>query len=164
MYLYHSVIERDNGDFVNPQRVLDEGLNIQTETRWYTNGGSLYPEITEHYKPIHSPKWIDFKLAVGADLNAPPKPYYRFSVFSEKILVFNRDVSSDLFAYIEDEYMEAEAGKGYFTVGLPSKEELVKQYWESMFTVEDFIKYKPYNNPEVLIFETVPAKIIEYKI
>ncbi|WP_026673717.1 hypothetical protein [Alkalihalobacterium bogoriense] len=162
MYLYHTIMEQDSHVYISPEIVLDEGLNNRTVTRWYTNGGNLFPEITDRYKPINSPKWLDFKMALGADLVPPTKPYYRFSNFSNKILVFNGELSSDLFAYIEDGYMEAEVGAGYFTEGLPSKEDLVKLYWESMLTIEEYINHKPYKNPEVLIFETVPAKLIEY--
>ncbi|MEH7126272.1 hypothetical protein V7127_23975, partial [Bacillus sp. JJ1773] len=61
-------------------------------------------------------------------------------VHSEKILVFNLDISSDLFAYIEDKY---DGGKGYFIEGIPSKENLMKQYWESMSTHDDYLKHKP---------------------
>ncbi|MET3508324.1 hypothetical protein [Halalkalibacter oceani] len=108
MYLYHKVMEQDSGVYISPKRALDEGLNSRTVTRWYTNGGSLFPEITDRYKPINTPVWIDFKIAIGAELAPPPKPYFRFSNFSDKIAVFNRELSSDLFAYIEDEYMEEE--------------------------------------------------------
>ncbi|MDF9413195.1 hypothetical protein E1B06_16045 [Brevibacillus laterosporus] len=162
MYLYHTVIEQDSDIHINPQNALNEGLNIRTVTRLYTNGGDLYPEITDRFKSINSPKWIDFKIAFGAELVLPTKPYLRFPTFSDKILVFNQDISSDLFAYIEDEYMEEETGGGYFTEGLPSKEDLVSQYWESMLTIEEYLNYKPYKEPEILIFETVPAKLIEY--
>ncbi|MDM5450950.1 hypothetical protein [Peribacillus simplex] len=70
------------------------------------------------------------------------KPYFQFPVFSDKVLVFNRDISSDLFAFIEDKF---DGGKGYFVEGLPSKEELMKQYWESMNTLDEFL------NPSLLI-------------
>jgi hypothetical protein len=79
-------------------------------------------------------------------------------MFSEKILVFNFDLSSDLFAYIEDEY---DGSRGHFVEGLPSKEELMKEYWKSMIPLSEYLKHKPFNNPEVYIFEQVPAGIID---
>ena len=43
-----------------------------------------------------------------------------------------------------------------------TKEDLIKKYWESMNTLDGYLKHKPYNYPEILIFEPVPAKLIEY--
>ncbi|KIL72981.1 hypothetical protein SD78_3169 [Bacillus badius] len=82
---------------------------------------------------------------------------------TEKVLVFNREISSDLFAYVEDEYMKGETGEeGYFTKGLPSKEDLMKQYWESMMVADEYLKRKPYKHPEILVFETIEKHFLEY--
>lgn len=151
--------EKDSDIYISPQNALDKGLNHKTLTRWYANGGNLFPELTERFRPINSPKWIDFKIAFGADLEPYEKPHLRFPVHSEKILVFNLDISSDLFAYIEDKY---DGGRGYFTEGLPSKEDLIKEYWGSMNTLDGYLKHKPYKKPEILIFEPVPAMLINY--
>ncbi|MFE7064542.1 hypothetical protein ACFVAD_20615 [Sutcliffiella sp. NPDC057660] len=159
MFLYHMVIQNDSDINIDPQKVLAEGLNHRTATRWYTNSGNLFPELTESFRPTNSPKWLDFKVAFGTDLEPYEKPHFRFPMFSDKILVFNRDISSDLFAYIEDKY---DGGRGYFVEGLASKEDLMKQYWESMNTLVEYLKNKPFNNPEIYIFEPVPAKLIEY--
>ncbi|GIN84794.1 hypothetical protein J6TS2_11800 [Heyndrickxia sporothermodurans] len=159
MFLYHMVIHNECEINISPQRVLKEGLNNKTATKWYSISGNLFPELTKRFKPVNLPKWIDFKVAFGADLEEYEKPFYRFSVFSDKILVFNRDISSDLFAYIEDKY---DGGRGYFVDGLPSKEDLMKQYWKSMNTLDEYLKNKPFNNPELYIFEQVPAKLIDY--
>lgn len=153
------VIHNEFGINISPQRVLKEGLNHKTATRWYSKSSDLFPELTERYRPANSPKWIDFKVAFRADLEEYEKPFYRFPAFSDKILVFNRDISSDLFAYIEDTY---DGGRGYFVEGLPSKEDLMKQYWESMNTLDEYLKNNPFNNPELYIFEQVPAKLIDY--
>ncbi|WEG15077.1 hypothetical protein PQ478_11030 [Alkalihalophilus pseudofirmus] len=159
MFLYHNVIEDDNNLSISPQRVLKEGLNLKTATRWYSRGANCFPELTDRFKPVNLPEWIDFKVAFGADLKPYQKPYFRFPVFSEKILVFNMDISSDLFAHIEDIY---DGGRGYLVKGLSSKEDLIKEYWKSMNTLADYLKHKPYNNPEVYIFDQVPAKLIDY--
>ncbi|MBT2682214.1 hypothetical protein [Bacillus sp. ISL-37] len=158
MFLYHRVIKDDDDLGICPQRVLKEGLNRTTATRWYSRGANFFPELTERFRPENSPKWIDFKVAFGADLEPYEKPYFRFPMFSEKILVFNFDISSDLFAHLEDLY---DGGKGNFVEGLPSKEELMKEYWKSMIPLSEYLMHKPFNNPEVYIFEQVPAGIIE---
>lgn len=144
---------------ISTQRVLKEGLNHRTATRWYSRGANFFPELTERFRPVNLPKWLDFKVAFGADLEPYEKPYFRFPVFSDQILVFNFDISSDLFAHVEDKY---DGGRGYFTEGLPSKEDLMKGYWESMMTLSEYLKYKPFNNPEIYIFEQVPAKLIDF--
>ena len=58
--------------------------------------------------------------------------------------------------------MQQETGEGYFTVGLPSKEDLVKRYWQSMLTIDEYLTYKPYDNAEILIFTPVPPELLEY--
>lgn len=163
MELYHYVgYEQDSRQYMNPHPALTEGLNIITKTGRYTNGGRLFPEITERYRPKSAQTWIVFDQAVGAEFTKPSTPYLKFPVFTHHIYIFNREISGDLFAYIEDDYMKAETGGGYFTVGLPSKEDLVKQYWESMISLEDYCATKPYENPEILIFDTVPPELLEY--
>ncbi|GAM12326.1 hypothetical protein [Mesobacillus selenatarsenatis] len=159
MFLYHIIIEDIDDAGIPPQRVLKEGLNRSTATRWYSRGANFFPELTERFRPDKSPKWIDFKVAFGADLEPYEKPYFRFPLFSEKILVFNFDISSDLFAFIEDEY---DGGRGKFVEGIPSKEELMKEYWKSMIPLSAYLKLKPFNNPEVYIFEQVPAELIDF--
>ena len=42
----------------------------------------MFPDLTDHFKPINSPKWIDFKIAFGADLEPYEKPHLRFPVHS----------------------------------------------------------------------------------
>ncbi|MCJ8007237.1 hypothetical protein ACFFF5_07000 [Lederbergia wuyishanensis] len=159
MFLYHMVIHNDIDVNISSQTVLKKGLNHTTATKWYSNSGNLFPELTDRFRPENLPKWIDFKVAFRADLEGYEKPYYRFPVFSDKILVFNFDISSDLFAYIEDMY---DGGRGRFVEGVPSKEDLMKQYWASMNTLDEFLKNKPFDNPELYIFEPVPANLIDY--
>lgn len=156
MFLYHRYDQDLN---ISPQRVLKEGLNHRTATRWYSRGAKFFPELTEQFRPVNSPKWIDFKVAFGADLEPFEKPYFRFPVFSEKILVFNFEISSDLFAHLEDLY---DGGKGHFIDGVPSKEELMKEYWKSMMPLSDYLKHRPFENTEVYIFEQVPGELIEF--
>ncbi|WP_404356463.1 hypothetical protein LG291_23200 [Cytobacillus firmus] len=150
MFLYHMVIHNNNGENISPQRVLKEGLNHKTATRWYSRGANFFPQLTKRFRPVNLPKWIDFKVAFGADLEPYEIPYFRFPVSSDKILVFNFDISSDLLAHIE------------LVEGLPSKEDLMKEYWESMTTLAEYLKHKPFNNPEVYIFEPVPPNLIVY--
>jgi hypothetical protein len=156
LFLYHRY---DHDLSISPQRVLKEGLNRRTATRWYSRGANFFPELTEQFRPANLPTWLDFKVAFGADLEPYEKPYYRFPMFSDKILVFNFDLSSDLFAYLEDLY---DGGNGHFVEGLPSKEELMKEYWRSMIPLSEYLEHKPFNKPEVYIFVQVPGELIEF--
>ncbi|GLB61610.1 hypothetical protein [Cytobacillus sp. NCCP-133] len=70
-------------------RCFKEGLNHKTATKWYSDSDDLFPELTERFRPANLSKWIDFKFAIKADLEAYEKPYYRFPVFSDKVFVFN---------------------------------------------------------------------------
>ncbi|WP_226669652.1 hypothetical protein [Metabacillus litoralis] len=159
MFLYHMVIHNDFEVNISPQRVLQEGLSHKTATRWYSKINDLFPELIEIYRPENLPKWVDFKNAFKADLEEYEKPFYRFPRLTDKILVFNGEITSDLFAYIEDIY---DGGRGYLVEGLPSKEDLIKQYWDSMNTLDEYLKNVPYNNPDIYIFDQVPAKLIDY--
>lgn len=160
MFLYHVIIRNDDlGEYFSPAIVLKEGLNRKTATKWYGNSGNFFPDLTIRFRPANLPKWVDFNVAFGAGLEEYDIPHYRFPVFSDKILVFNRDIASDLFSYIEDIY---DGGNGRIVEGLPSKEDLMKNYWASMNTLEEFLKNKPYNNPEIYIFEQVPSKLIDF--
>lgn len=38
----------------------------------------------------------------------------------------------------------------------------MKRYWASMNTLDDILKNKPFNSPELYIFEQAPAKLINY--
>ena len=61
LYLYHMVIGGKDGDiYISPQNALNKGLSHNTITRWYANGGNLFPELTERFRPLNSSKWIDF--------------------------------------------------------------------------------------------------------
>ena len=163
LYLYHIVFEEDDDRYVDPLIALKNGLRRDTVARFYSNGGRLFPELTNRTRPTNAEQWIDFSIALGADFKPISKHYLKFPIVTEKVLIFNRDISSDLFAYVEDEYMKVETDEeGYFTKGLSSKEDLVKQYWESMITVEEYLKRKPYKNPEILVFETIPKEFLEY--
>ncbi|GLY11195.1 hypothetical protein [Pseudobacillus badius] len=163
MYLYHIVFEQDDDRYADPQIALNKGLSKNTAARFYSNGGRLFPELTTLTRPSNAEQWIDFSMAFGADFDPISKHYLKFPMVTKKVLVFNREISSDLFAYVEDEYMKGETGEeGYFTKGLPSKEDLMKQYWESMMVADEYLKRKPYKHPEILVFETIEKHFLEY--
>ncbi|MEG0472628.1 MAG: hypothetical protein RR588_09855 [Solibacillus sp.] len=164
MQLYHFISWNPEviNTFNSHENALKDGLNHHTRTGYYTIGGDLFPELTEKLRPPHAESWVDFNKAFGAHLEQPERPYLTFPLATNKILVFNRDLSSDLFSYIEDEYMKHETGGGYFTVGLPSKEDLITQYWDSMMELDDYLAKKPYKNAEILIFTTVRPELLEY--
>ena len=163
MELYHYVgYEHDSRQYMDHHQALTKGLSVMTKTGRYTNGGRLFPEITEKFRPKGAETWIVFDEAVGAEFTQPSTPHFKFPVFTHQIYIFNKEISSDLFAYIEDEYMKGETGGGYFTKGLPSKEDLVKQYWDSMISLEDYCATKPYKEAEILLFDTVPPELLEF--
>jgi hypothetical protein len=42
-----------------------------------------------------------------------------------------------------------------------SIEHWVAKYWESMMTLEEYLEKRPYEKPEISIFESVPKEIIQ---
>ena len=129
------IIDNNVVDNITPQIVMKEGLNRKSSTKGYSNNGNFFPKLTARFRPANLPKWIDLNVAFGVDLEIFGKPYYQFPMFNEQVLVFNRDIASYLFAYIEDIY---DGGTGRIVEGLPSKEELMKSYWASMSTLDNF--------------------------
>ena len=86
MFLYHLVIEDDIDSSISPQRVLKEGLNHGTATKWYSRGANFFPDLTERFRPGNLPTWIDFEVAFGANLEPyEEQSYFRFPAFSDKV-------------------------------------------------------------------------------
>ncbi|MDQ0298081.1 hypothetical protein J2S78_000489 [Salibacterium salarium] len=79
----------------------------------------------------------------------------RFPIFTKQIYVFDKEITTDLFGYIENEYVEEMDGRGVIEPGFPAKEELMKKYWESRMHLDDYLDLdkKPYQDPEILVLK-----------
>ncbi|WP_242064673.1 hypothetical protein [Lysinibacillus sphaericus] len=60
------MFEQDDDRYVDPQIALNNGLSKNTVARFSSNGGRLFPELTDLTRPINAEQWIDFSIAFGA--------------------------------------------------------------------------------------------------
>ncbi|WP_211202263.1 hypothetical protein [Salicibibacter cibarius] len=105
---------------------------------------------------------MDFELAYQVFLSPMTfSNYLRFPLSTNDVYAFNKDISTDLFGYVEEESMGSEYKYGMFTNDLPSKQALMEQYWHSKLLLSDYLDEKPYANAEFLVFNNIPAHLLE---
>ncbi len=159
--LYHAILPANHEHHVSIQNVMSNGINFLTKSNnWYGNGGGVELQITEMTRPRNVPTWVDFKMTVGVDL-APhiPRTFF-FPIFTDKILIFDGDISMSISdqafyennKYTFDEALDFDTGK--------SIEYWIKKYWDSMMTLEEYSNKLQYQRPEILVFESIPKEII----
>ena len=159
--MYHAYLPENHEYHVSFEEVMNGGINYSTKSNnRYSNGGKVKFDITEQLRPPNIPVWLNFKEAIGVDLVNRFSKSFCFPVFTDKIRVFNGDISLSIYdqAFYEDlKDFDEEALN--FDTG-ESLEYWIKLYWDSMSTVEEYLRKQPYPNPEALIFTSVPKEII----
>ncbi|UHA72537.1 DNA polymerase III [Paenibacillus sp. 481] len=162
IFLYHAYLPENHEHHVALEEIMNEGIKHSTKSNErYSNGGAIKPELTKQLKPSGVPVWVNFEAVIGVDLfNRFSKSFF-FPVFTDKIQVFNSEVSLSIYdqAFYEDlKDFDEEALN--FDTG-ETIEYWISEYWKSMITLEEYLLKKPFQKPEVLIFETVPPEIIQ---
>lgn len=160
--MYHAYLPENHEYHVSLEEVMIGGIKYSTKSNnRYSNGGRVKFEITELLRPSNTPDWLNFKEAIGVDMTNRFSKSFGFPIFTDKILVFDGDISLSIYdqAFYEDlKDFDEEALN--FDTG-ETIEYWIKLYWNSMKTLEDYLIKKPYPKPEVLIFESVPKEIIQ---
>ncbi|WP_369683863.1 DNA polymerase III [Salipaludibacillus sp. LMS25] len=160
--LYHAFLPEKHQHYVPFKEIMEHGIKSTTHSNYvYGNGGSIDLETTEKLKPIKAPDWIDFTKTVRADIANQFSKSFCFPVFTDKILIFDGDISLSVYDqafYDENKYTFEEALD--FDTG-ETIEHWIKLYWDSMMTLEEYLIKRPYPKSEVLIFEPVPKDIIK---
>lgn len=160
--MYHAYLPENHEYHVSVEEVMIGGIKYSTKSNnRYSNGGKVKLEITEQLRPFDTPDWLNFKEAIGVDLTNRFSRSFCFPIFTEKILVFNGDISLSIYdqAFYEDlkdfdeEALNFDTGKDI--------EHWIKLYWDSMMTLEEYLRKRPYPKPEVLIFVSVPKEFIQ---
>lgn len=160
--LYHAYLPGNHEHHVSLEEVMSGGIKYSTKSNnRYSNGGRVKFEITELLRPSNIPDWLNFKEAIGVDLSNRFSKSFCFPIFTDKILVFDGDISLSIYdqAFYED-FKDFDEEALNFDTG-ETIEYWVKLYWKSMMLLEDYLIKKPYSKPEVLIFESVPKEIIQ---
>lgn len=161
-FLYHILLPENHQCYVSVEEIKENGIDAATKSNnWYTCGGKVNLVITNNLKPFGVPNWVDFSKAIITDTIQIHTESFYFPVFTDKILVFNGEISSliyDQAFYDDNKYMFEEASG--FDTG-KNIDQLIKEYWYSMNTLEKYILNKPYGKPEIIIFEPIPKEIIQ---
>ncbi|QCT01668.1 hypothetical protein E6C60_0949 [Paenibacillus algicola] len=159
--MYHAYLPENHAHFVPEEQVMQEGIQSFTESNnRYSNGGRVKIEKTESLRPVNTPNWVNFKEAIGVDISNRFFKSYCFPVFTDKIRVFDADISISIYdqAFYDDfnafdeEALNFDTGK--------SIEYWIKLYWDSMMTLQEYFLKRPYPKPEILVFESIPKEII----
>lgn len=160
--LYHVLLPKNHEFYVSIEEILDNEITSSIKSNyWYSCGGKVKPEITKKLRPFGVPNWVDFDKAIGVDLIQRTETSLCFPIFTEKVMVFDKDISSLIYdqSFFEDNQYTFEEAINFDTG--KSIEELILSYWGSMIPLKEYMKEKPYNNPEILLFEPVPKEIIK---
>lgn len=160
--LYHAYLPKNHEYHVSLEEVMNGGIKYFTKSNnRYSNGGGVKFEITELLRPFNTPDWINFKEAIGVDKTNRFYRSFCFPIFTDKILVFDGDISLSIYdqAFYED-FKDFDEEALNFDTG-KTIEYWIKLYWKSMMTLEDYSIKNSYSKPEVLIFESVPKEIIQ---
>ncbi|OMF86273.1 hypothetical protein BK146_27810 [Paenibacillus sp. FSL R7-0333] len=77
-------------------------------------------------------------------------------------MVFDSDIASLVTdQYYYDVLLVDEEERDSFYTGLTMKE-ICKQYWGTMMKFSDYLREKPYPNPEILIFKDIPKQHLSF--
>ncbi|MEI3604179.1 DNA polymerase III [Pseudogracilibacillus sp. SE30717A] len=160
--LYHAYLPKNHEHHVSLKEVMSGGIQYSTKSNnRYSNGGRVKFEITELLRPSNTPDWLNFKEAIGVDITNRFSKSFCFPVFTDKILVFDGDISFSIYdqAFYEDFKDFDEEALNFYTG--ETIEYWIKLYWKSMMPFEEYLIKKSYPKPEVLIFESIPKEIIQ---
>ncbi|MCM3036846.1 DNA polymerase III [Bacillus pumilus] len=161
--LYHAYFPESHEFHVSQQEVMNSGIKYSMKSNHrYSNGGRVKLEITENLRPSDISKWINFKEAIGADIINRFSESFCFPIFTDKIFVFDSEISLSIYdqAFYED-MKEFDEEALNFDTG-ETIDYWIEQYWKSMIPLKDYLRKRPYPKPEVLIFEPVPKEIISF--
>lgn len=160
--LYHVYLPESHEFYVSKEIIMSGGINYTTKSNnRYSNGGGVELDVTERFRPLNTPNWVNFREAIGVEMANRFTRSFCFPEFTSKILVFDGDISLSIYdqAFYEDlKHTDEEALN--FDTG-ESLEHWVKLYWDSLTTLDEYRAKKPYPKPEVLVFESIPKEIIQ---
>lgn len=159
--MYHAYLPENHEHFISEEQVMQEGIQFSTKSNnRYSNGGRVKIEKTESLRPFDAPDWVNFKEAIGVDISNRFSKSFCFPVFTNKILVFDGEVSLSIYDQaFYDDFKDFDEEALNFDTG-ESIEHWIKLYWDSMVTLQEYLLKRSYPKPEVLVFESIPKEII----
>lgn len=160
--LYHAVLPENHEFHVSTHEVLINGISSSTKSNlWYRNVSKVVPDLFNKLRPNGLFDWIDFKRVVNADLFQKTSECFCFPIFTNKILVFDGEIANSIY-----DQVFYEENKDFFEEALDfdtgeSLDYWIRNYWDSLMTFDEFILKKTYENPDVLLFSSIPKEIIK---
>jgi hypothetical protein len=147
--------------YVSKEEIMSVGLTAKTKSNLGPSVGLGNPMFkdTPYANLVDKPIWLKFENAIPCWLEKPKGDYVCFPDFTDKIMVFNEEISYQIVQQEYYELLEGDEEQYAFYTGRNLKE-LYSEYWGSMMTLEDYLKHKPYPESEVLIFEDIPPKYL----
>lgn len=159
--LYHAYLPGNNEHHISLDEVKRGGINYSSKSNnRYSNGGRVKLEVTERFRPTDIPEWLNFKEAIGVDLVNRFSKSFCFPVFTDKIFVFDGDLSLSIYDQaFYDDFKDFDEEALNFDTG-ETIEFWINLYWKSAMPLKDYLITKRYSKPEVLVFESVPKEMI----
>ncbi|WP_151208748.1 hypothetical protein [Paenibacillus yonginensis] len=67
--LYHAYLPEGHEHYVSKEVIMLGGINYTTKSNnRYSNGGRVKLDVTERFRPLNTPNWVDFREAIGVDM------------------------------------------------------------------------------------------------
>lgn len=164
MLLYYRILSEEHRCYVSKEEILLNGITFTTKSNTVPKVGLGNPIIegAPYDKDIERPYWLDFNKAIPCWIEKPRGDYVYFSRFTDKIRVFDGDISYDIVEQINCELLDGFDEQEIFETG-KSLKDLYNNYWKSMMLLDIYIEERPYLNPEVFIFEAIPSSCLKSK-
>lgn len=103
--LYHVFLPEGHEHYTSMEEIMSCGINYKTKSNnRYSNGGRVKIDVTERFRPLDIPNWVNFREAIGVDISNRFTKSFCFPEFTSKVLVFDGDISLSIYdqAFYED--------------------------------------------------------------
>lgn len=94
-YLYHRMLPKNHPLYVAEEEMLSKGISSDTKSnKYYMNIFNIVKsDLVNKSKPSFVPKWFDINNIIFAELIQRSEKSVCFPLFTDKILVFDREIA-----------------------------------------------------------------------
>lgn len=162
-YFYFYIRPENHPYYVSPNEYLKDGISFEKVYKVKSVSTLDSDKYLYENKPSCIPDWIVFNKAIRCHLDLPKQgKYLKIKKFTDKLMVFDSAIATLVIdQYYYDVVLVDEEERDSFYTGL-TMSEICTQYWATMMPLSDYLLKKPYNNPEILIFEDIPRKYLSF--
>jgi len=149
--------------FVSVEELKKSGITYDTRSNGFnSNVVSSFNKMAD-FRPICIPPWVDFNNTIPCDISRKSENYVSFPIFTKKVAVFDGSIASDIIALDWYQLLEGDEERDAFFVN-KSQTDLFVDYWNSYFSVDDFLAKQPYSQPHVFVFEPIPSMLLCFNL